>query len=65
MRSIRRELLLWLSLGLVVAVVAAATSTYYKARHEARELFDYQLKQLALSVSDQRVSLPEIGRAHV
>jgi two-component system OmpR family sensor kinase len=63
MRSIRRELLLWLLLGLVVAVVAAATSTYYKARHEARELFDYQLRQLALSVSDQRVSLaPEAQR---
>jgi two-component system OmpR family sensor kinase len=59
MRSIRRELLLWLLLGLVVALVAAATSTYYKARHEARELFDYQLKQLALSVSDQRFSLPQ------
>lgn len=57
MRSIRRELLLWLLLGLVVAVAAAATSTYYKARHEAREMFDYQLRQLALSVSDQRVSL--------
>jgi len=27
MKSIRRELLLWLSLGLVVAVAAAATST--------------------------------------
>jgi two-component system OmpR family sensor kinase len=63
MRSIRRELLLWLLLGLVVAVVAAATSTYYKARHEARELFDYQLRQLALSVSSQRVSLtPEAQR---
>ena len=62
MRSIRRELLLWLLLGLVVAVVAAATSTYYRARHEARELFDYQLKQLALSVSSQRVSLPSEGQ---
>lgn len=64
MRSIRRELLLWLLLGLVVAVVAAATSTYYRARHEARELFDYQLKQLALSVSNQRVSLPSEGQRH-
>ena len=62
MRSIRRELLLWLLLGLVVAVVAAATSTYYKARHEARELFDYQLRQLALSLSNQRVSLPSEGQ---
>ena len=63
MRSIRRELLLWLLLGLVVAVVAAAMSTYYQARHEARKLFDYQLKQLALSESNQRVSLvPEAQR---
>src|ERR1700751_1130645 len=62
MRSIRRELLLWLSLGLVVAGVAAATSTYYRARHEARELFDYQLKQLAMSVSSQRGSLPADGQ---
>jgi two-component system OmpR family sensor kinase len=57
MRSIRRELLLWLLLGLVVAVAAAATSTYYQARREAKELFDYQLRQLALSVANEGLSL--------
>jgi two-component system OmpR family sensor kinase len=57
MKSIRRELLLWLLLGLVVTVAAAATSTYYQARREAKELFDYQLKQLALSVSIERLSV--------
>jgi two-component system, OmpR family, sensor kinase len=57
-RSIRRELLLWLLLGLVVAVSAAATSTYYLARREAKELFDYQLKQLALSVANEGLSVP-------
>jgi two-component system OmpR family sensor kinase len=57
MRSIRRELLLWLMVGLVVAVAAAATTTYYQARREAKELFDYQLKQLALSVSNERLSV--------
>jgi two-component system OmpR family sensor kinase len=57
MRSIRRELLLWLLLGLVVAVAAAATSTYYQARREAKELFDYQLRQLALSVANGGLSL--------
>jgi two-component system, OmpR family, sensor kinase len=57
MRSIRRELLFWLLLGLVVAVAAAATGTYYQARREAKELFDYQLKQLALSVSNERISV--------
>jgi two-component system OmpR family sensor kinase len=58
MRSIRRELLLWLLLGLVVAVAAAATSTYYQARREAKELFDYQLKQIALAVSNEALPLP-------
>jgi two-component system, OmpR family, sensor kinase len=62
MKSIRRELLFWLLLGLVVAVAAAATSTYYQARREAKELFDYQLKQLALSVSNEQLSV--LPRAH-
>jgi two-component system, OmpR family, sensor kinase len=62
MKSIRRELLLWLLLGLVVTVAAAATSTYYQARREAKELFDYQLKQLALSVSNERLSV--LPRSH-
>jgi two-component system OmpR family sensor kinase len=57
MKSIRRELLVWLLLGLVVAVAAAATSTYYLARREAKELFDYQLKQLALSIANEGLSV--------
>jgi two-component system, OmpR family, sensor kinase len=57
MKSIRRELLLWLLLGLVVTVATAAIGTYYQARREAKELFDYQLKQLALSVSNERLSV--------
>ena len=57
MKSIRRELLLWLLLGLVVTVAAAGIGTYYQARREAKELFDYQLKQLALSVSNERLSV--------
>lgn len=60
MRSIRRELLLWLLLGLIVAVTAAGFSTYFQARREAGELFDYQLRQLALSVTNDR--LPVLPR---
>lgn len=63
MRSIRRELLFWLLLGLVVAVTAAGMSTYYQARREANELFDYQLRQLALSVTGER--LPVLPREDV
>ena len=47
----RRELIGWLTLGLVVAIVAAAVATYLRARDEANALFDYQLAQMASSVT--------------
>jgi two-component system, OmpR family, sensor kinase len=51
-RSIRRELLLWLLLGIAVAVAVAAMGTYWRARDEANALFDYQLKEMAASLTD-------------
>jgi two-component system OmpR family sensor kinase len=51
-RSIRRELLVWLLLGIALAVVAAAVGTYWRARDEANALFDYQLKEMAASLTD-------------
>ena len=48
--SIRRELLVWLAAGLIVAVAAAAVATYMRAREEANEIFDYQLRQMAASL---------------
>ena len=50
-RSIRRELVVWLSAGLAVAVAAAAIATYLRAREEANEIFDYQLRQMAASLT--------------
>ena len=50
-RSIRRELLVWLAAGLAVAVAAAAVATYLRAREEANEIFDYQLRQMAASLT--------------
>jgi two-component system OmpR family sensor kinase len=50
-RSIRRTLLVWLAAGLVVAVAAAAVATYLRAREEANEIFDYQLRQMAASLT--------------
>ena len=50
MRSIRRELLVWLLLGIALAVAAAAVGTYWRARDEANALFDYQLKEMAASL---------------
>ena len=52
MRSIRRELLVWLLLGIALAVAAAAVGTYWRARDEANALFDYQLKEMAGSLTD-------------
>lgn len=49
MSSIRRQLLLWLLSGLLIGVMIAALGIYYNARKEANELFDYQIRQMALS----------------
>ena len=51
MKSIRRQLLVWLFGGLMVAVAAAAVGTYLRAREEANALFDYQLKEMAASLT--------------
>ena len=50
MKSIRRELLLWLLCGLLLAVAAAGVRIYYQTLAEANELFDYHLKQMAASL---------------
>src|SRR5437763_357500 len=50
--SIRRQLTGWLISGLLLAVIAAAVGTYLRAREEANALFDYQLKEMAGSLTD-------------
>ena len=50
--SIRQRLLLWLLSAMSIAIVVAGVSVYYRARVEANQLFDYQLKQIALTVQD-------------
>ncbi len=50
-RSIRRELIGWLTAGLLVAIIVAAVATYLRARDEANALFDYQLAQMASSIT--------------
>jgi two-component system, OmpR family, sensor kinase len=51
-RSIRRWLLGWLIGGLLAAVVMAATGLYLQVRHEANELFDYELQAIAVTLPD-------------
>jgi two-component system, OmpR family, sensor kinase len=52
MKSIRKELLFWLLVGLSFAVAAAAVGTYLRARVEANALFDHQLQAMAASLTD-------------
>ncbi len=52
MMSIRQRLLLWLLSAMSIAIVVAGVSVYHRARVEANQLFDYQLKQIALTVQD-------------
>ena len=53
MKSIRQSLLLWLTLGMLIAISIAGISMYWLAQEEISELFDYQLKQVALSIQVQ------------
>src|SRR5690349_16524446 len=50
MTSIRRWLLGWLIAGLGAAVLTAGYGIFHTARLEASELFDYELRTVALSL---------------
>jgi two-component system, OmpR family, sensor kinase len=50
-RSIRRELVVRLSVGMLVAIAVAAIATYLRAREEANDIFDYQLAQMSASLT--------------
>lgn len=54
MISIRQNLLMWLLSALILIAFIASAATYLKAREEVNELFDYQLRQIALSLRHQQ-----------
>ena len=47
MTSIRQRLLIWLVLGLTASMVFGSWAVYSRARAQAREVFDFQLQQMA------------------
>ena len=53
MNSIRRKLLLWLFSAVLLAGFAAAWGVYRQARSELDDVFDYHLRQMALSLRDR------------
>jgi two-component system OmpR family sensor kinase len=63
--SIRGRLLVWLLGALVVAGLLIGYSAYYRSREDLNDLLDYQLKQLAFSLSRQsvgRAPAPPLGQ---
>jgi two-component system OmpR family sensor kinase len=56
MRSIRRQLLLWLLVIVLAGVALAGWLIYRQAQAEANELFDYQLQQTAAALPAESFS---------
>jgi two-component system OmpR family sensor kinase len=63
MNSIRRHLLVGLLGALIITGFVAAVGVYLKARDEANALFDYQLKQIALSLRDHAATALAVAGA--
>ena len=59
--SMRRRLLLWLLTSLLAGGLAAAAVVFVQARTEVHELFDYQLRQLALTLRDRSYSVRQLA----
>lgn len=57
MNSIRRTLLVTLLVGMSAVMLIGAYATYRVAQNEANTIFDYYLRQIALSFRDQRFQL--------
>ncbi|GAA5783867.1 sensor histidine kinase [Chitiniphilus shinanonensis] len=63
MISLRRQLLVTVLAVSVVATALSGTLAFVRARDEANALFDYQLRQLALALSDRPfgAEVPRLG----
>jgi len=61
--SIRRRLLVWLLFAVLAGGVAAASIVFFQARAEVDEIFDYQLRQLALTLRDRTYLTRQLGEA--
>lgn len=63
MRSIRARLLVSLLSVVGLSALVGAGITYYNVLHETEALFDYQLRQMALSLRDQGFIPPDEAAA--
>jgi two-component system OmpR family sensor kinase len=60
---VRRRLLFWLLSSVLLGGIAAAAVVFYQARTQANELFDYQLRQMALTLRDRTFSPGQLAEA--
>ena len=63
MTSIRNRLLVWLLAAVLAGGLVAAGVVFFQARAEANDLFDYQLRQLALTLRDRTFVPSEFAEA--
>lgn len=63
MKSVRQQLLLWLICGMLFSTFVAGISMYWIALDEVSELFDYQIKQVSVSLLNQS-DLPVAEKGH-
>ena len=63
MTSIRNRLLVWLLAAVLAGGLVAAGVVFFQARSEANDLFDYQLRQLALTLRDRTFIPSEFAEA--
>ncbi len=54
--SMRRRLLFWVLFCVLAGGILASVVVFFQARAQANELFDYQLRQLALTLRDRTYS---------
>ena len=61
--SMRRRLLFWLLSSVLVGGLAASAIVFYQARQQSTDFFDYQLRQLALTLRDRDYSPSQLAEA--
>ncbi|HUL97108.1 MAG TPA: ATP-binding protein [Usitatibacter sp.] len=61
--SMRRRLLFWILAAVLAGGFAAAAVVFFQARTEANDLFDYQLRQLALTLRDRTYAPSQLAEA--
>jgi len=59
----RRRLLVWLLSSILLSGFAAAAVVFYQARKQSTEFFDYQLRQLALTLRDRDYTPSQLAQA--